>query len=309
MKKFAFILGIMAIAGLSSCVSKKKLDSMTTQRDLFFEEKEKAELALKKCTEDNAQLNSDLSKCQGELENARKDLKTQQELYMDTRNDYNNLKDAYDRMLSNNRSENQKLLQELNEKENKLRKLEDDLREREKRVKELEDILQAQKDAVANLRDKLLTALKGYADKGLSVYEKNGRVYVSMDEKLLFESGKTEVNKDGIAALNDLAVVLSQDKTLQITVEGHTDNVPLRGSGAIKDNWDLSVLRATAVTKILMQNTNIGTNQIMPAGRGEFMPIADNDSKEGRAKNRRTDIIISPDLNEIYKLIQGINEK
>lgn len=309
MKSYIYVLGLCAVVFAPSCVTKKKFDAMTTQRDIFFDEKEKMEKELKKTQAQNEDLNKHNTQLNEDLANLKRELADNKAKYKQLKADYDDLKSTYEGSVKTNKTENQKLLQELNEKENRLRALEDDLRAREKRVKELEDILQAQRDAVTKLRDKLLKALVGYTDKGLTVYEKNGRVYVSMDEKLLFESGKTEVNKDGVSALNELAIVIAQDDALEITVEGHTDNVPLRGNGPIKDNWDLSVLRATAVTKILMQNSGIESNQIMPAGRGEFSPVADNDTKEGRAKNRRTDIIISPNLDEVFKLIQDIKEK
>lgn len=309
MKKYYLFLGFSALLLTSSCVTKKQFDAMTKQRDVFFEEKEKAEKELKNARALNAELsdkNADLEKTIEGLKSSLADIESK---YNQLKKEHEDLKNLYEGNLKSSKNENQKLLKDLNDKENRLRALEDDLREREKRIKELEDILQAQKDAVTNLRDKLLKALGAYADKGLRVYEKDGRVYVSLDEKLLFQSGKTEVNADGIAALNDLAVVLAQDDELQITVEGHTDNVPLKGNGPIKDNWDLSVLRATAVTKILMNNPGIEANQIIPAGRGEFMPVGSNETKEGRALNRRTEIIITPNFNELLKLINDLQTK
>ena len=128
---------------------------------------------------------------------------------------------------------------------------------------------------------------------------------MSMDEKLLFESGKTNVNREGQKALTELGKVLESDPSLQVVVEGHTDNVPLSGSGPIKDNWELSVLRAASVTRILLENRNIDPKRITPSGRGEFMPVAENETKEGRARNRRTEIIIEPKLDELIRLIKG----
>lgn len=309
MKKYYLYLGISTLLLTSSCVTKKKFDTMTKQRDVFFDEKEKAEKDLKNARALNTELsdkNAELEKTVAGLKSSLADVESK---YNQLKNEYDDLKNLYEGNLKSSKNENQKLLKELNDKENRLRVLEDDLREREKRIKELEDILQAQKDSVTKLRDKLLKALGAYADKGLRVYEKDGRVYVSMDEKLLFQSGRTEVNSDGVAALTDLAVVLAQDDELQITVEGHTDNVPLKGNGPIKDNWDLSVLRATAVTKILMNNEGIEANQITPSGRGEFMPVGSNETKDGRALNRRTEIIITPNFNELLKLINDLQTK
>lgn len=309
MKKLHFLLGLSALLLSTSCVTKKKYDTMTSQRDLFFQEKEKAEKELKNARDLNVELGEKNSKLENELADLKSSFENEKKAHGLLKKEYEDLKDLYESSSKSSKSENQKLLKELNDKENKLRALEDDLVLREKRIKELESILQAQKDAVTKLRDKLLKALGAYADKGLRVYEKDGRVYVSMDEKLLFESGKTEVNSEGVLALKELAKVLAQDDELQVSVEGHTDNVPLKGTGPIKDNWDLSVLRATAVTKILLTNAGIESNQITPAGRGEFLPVATNETKEGRAQNRRTDIIISPNLNELMKLINDFHTK
>ncbi|MGQ3012446.1 MAG: OmpA family protein [Flavobacteriales bacterium] len=305
MRRLLLGLGILSLLSLGSCVSKKKMAEMTKQRDLFFEEKEKAEKALARARSMNDSLLTAAQEYDRDRVRFKNDLIELQGEYDRLKQECDELQKAYEGKLKSNKSEAQKLLQELNDKENRLRQLEDDLRLREKRVKELEDILQAQRDAVTQLRDKLLKALKGYTDKGLNVYEKDGRVYVSMDEKLLFASGKTEVNRDGQMALAELGKVLESDPSLQVVVEGHTDNVPLSGSGSIKDNWELSVLRAASVTKILLENRNIDPKRITPAGRGEFIPVGTNETKEGRAKNRRTEIIIEPRLDELMKLIKG----
>jgi len=305
MRRLLLGLGVLSLLSLGSCVSKKKMADMTKQRDLFFEEKEKAEKALARARAMNDSLLTAAQEYDRDRVRFKNDLIELQGEYDRLKQECDELQKAYEGKLKSNKSEAQKLLQELNDKENRLRQLEDDLRTREKRVKELEDILQAQRDAVTQLRDKLLKALKGYTDKGLNVYEKDGRVYVSMDEKLLFESGKTEVNREGQKALAELGKVLESDPSLQVVVEGHTDNVPLSGSGPIKDNWELSVLRAASVTRILLENRNIDPKRITPAGRGEFIPVAANDTKEGRARNRRTEIIIEPKLDELIKLIKG----
>lgn len=305
MRKIMLGLGVLSLLSLGSCVSKKKMAEMTKQRDLFFEEKEKAEKALTKARAMNDSLLLTAQEYDRDRVRFKNDLIELQGEYDRLKQECDELQKAYESKLKTNKSEAQKLLQELNAKENLLRQLEDDLRLREKRVKELEDILQAQRDAVTQLRDKLLKALKGYTDKGLNVYEKDGRVYVSMDEKLLFESGKTNVNREGQKALTELGKVLESDPSLQVVVEGHTDNVPLSGSGPIKDNWELSVLRAASVTRILLENRNIDPKRITPSGRGEFMPVAENETKEGRARNRRTEIIIEPKLDELIRLIKG----
>lgn len=176
---------------------------------------------------------------------------------------------------------------------------------KEQRIKEMQNIL-AQKDAeVKALKDKVANALKGFEGSGLNVYEKDGKVYVSMDDKLLFASGSWEINEQGLKAIKQLAQVLENEKDISVLIEGHTDNVPYRGSGQIKDNWDLSVMRATSVVKALLANGNIEPVRLSASGRSEYLPLDENNTPEARAKNRRTEIILTPNLDQLFQLIQG----
>ena len=152
----------------------------------------------------------------------------------------------------------------------------------EERVKELEEILR-QKDAAADtLKRRINDALLGFVDKGISVYEKNGKVYVSLEEELLFPSGSTEVQPGGIAALEKISSALDANPDINIMVEGHTDDVPMHGSGDIKDNWDLSVMRVTAVTKIILKDSKINPKRIMASGVSEYDPVAQGTNAEVR---------------------------
>ena len=178
------------------------------------------------------------------------------------------------------------------------------LKDREARVKELEDILKQKDQAAADLKKKLSDALFAFENKGLTITQKNGKIYVSMDETLLFASGKTDVQPKGIEALKSLAKVLDQNADINIMVEGHTDDVAMKGSGDIKDNWDLSVMRATSVTKILLTSSpNIDPKRIAAAGRGEFFPLDPAKTPDARKKNRRTEIILTPKLDELLKVL------
>lgn len=250
-----------------------------------------AETAIAALKGDTSALGAEKRRTAADLDKCREDMKA--------------LASDSESKLQKTQSEARAALEALSAKETALRKLEDELRAREARVAELEKILKDQKDAVTALKDKIAKALKGFDGSGLKVIEKNGRVYVSMDEKLLFESGKTDVSPRGKEALAELAKVLATEKDLNVMVEGHTDNVPLTGTGPIKDNWDLSVLRATSIVKILLQNPGVEPQRILPSGRGEFTPVADNGSKEGRTLNRRTDIIITPKIGELMELLNG----
>lgn len=192
---------------------------------------------------------------------------------------------------------------QLAEQKRALDKTSADLKNREARVVELEDILKKKDQAVADLLKKLTDALVGFENKGLTITKKNGKVYVSMDESLLFASGKTNVEPKGIEALRNVAKVLEQNPDIYVMVEGHTDDVPMKGAGDIKDNWDLSVMRATSVTKILLSSANIEPKRITAAGRGEFFPLDPAKTPEARKKNRRTEIILTPKLDELFKVL------
>ncbi len=216
----------------------------------------------------------------------------------------NTLENNYSKLAKGTEQEMTDLLNELRTAKLKLQEREDELAQKAQRLKDLEEAL-AQKDRdVQNLKNKLLEALKGFKDSGLTVEIKNGKVYVSMSEKLLFASGSTEVDQKGKDALVELARVLEKEKDINVMVEGHTDNVPLKGTGCNKDNWDLSVARANAITKIILGSATIDPSRITSAGRGEFFPLVNNDSPENRAKNRRTEIILTPNLDALLEIMK-----
>lgn len=192
---------------------------------------------------------------------------------------------------------------EINQQRDELNLASMELSDKETRLSELQSILN-QKDAeVKKLKETVSNALKGFEGSGLNVYEKNGKVYVSMDEKLLFASGSWVINNDGMQAISKLAEVLEKEEDISVLIEGHTDNVPYKGAGQVKDNWDLSVMRATAVVKAILKNTNIAPSRLSASGRSEYFPIDSNDNAEARAKNRRTEIILTPKLDELFQII------
>lgn len=180
-----------------------------------------------------------------------------------------------------------------------------ELQKREMRVRELQSALTAKDSAISAIKIKVKQALLSFEGKGLTVTEKNGKVYVSMEDKLLFASGSTAVQPEGVKALKALAKVLEQNPDINIMVEGHTDDVPMKGSGEIKDNWDLSVMRATSVSKILLANGSIDPKRITAAGRGEYFPLNPAKTSEARAQNRRTEIILTPKLDELFKVLDA----
>jgi chemotaxis protein MotB len=173
------------------------------------------------------------------------------------------------------------------------------------RVNELENILAEKERVVNDLRDKVATALFGFENNGLTIEIKNGKVYVSLDESLLFASGSWSVNAKGRDALIKLAKVLETNEDVNVLIEGHTDNVPFRGSGQVKDNWDLSVMRATAIVKIIVENSRVDPSRLLAAGRSEYHPVDNTNTAQGRAKNRRTEIILTPKLDELFQLLEN----
>jgi chemotaxis protein MotB len=196
---------------------------------------------------------------------------------------------------------------ELQRKEDALATLESELAtksrllvEREQRVNELEELIQRKDEAVKALKTKVANALKGFENKGLTVIQKNGKIYVSLEAKLLFNSGSTFVEAEGKKALIDLAKVLETEKEVEIIVEGHTDTDKFTSPNSPKNNWELSVLRSTAVVEIMTSNSKVNPAQLMAAGRSEYIPV---DTKD-KAKNRRIEIIISPNLNELFEIIK-----
>jgi chemotaxis protein MotB len=171
-----------------------------------------------------------------------------------------------------------------------------------KRLKNLQDMIQAQKDIMDNLKNSIADALMKYKSDELTVYNKDGNVYVALQEKLVFKSGSAVVDPKGKEALKSLALVLNNTSGISVMIEGHTDNVPIKTS-LFKDNWDLSTGRATSILRILTNDYGFDPNRITASGRGEFHPVQTNETVEGRSGNRRTEIILSPDLKEIYKLL------
>ena len=202
----------------------------------------------------------------------------------------------YQSMLNTNMTEQEKLNSLLSQKMN-------ELDERERTINELQDMINAQTERVQNLLNSVKDALLGFSSDELTVREKDGKVYVAMSDKLLFESGSARVDKRGKEALAKLAEVLNKQSDIDVYIEGHTDSKPIN-TAQFKDNWDLSVIRATSVVRILTKDYGVKPLQIQPCGRGEFMPVADNETADGRAKNRRTEIIMAPKLDKLFQMLQ-----
>ena len=206
------------------------------------------------------------------------------------------------RQVANLNSQNTQLGQLTADQRSKLTQSQKDLLAQQQRLQQLQDLLQQQKEQSENLKNKMTEALKGFNSNDLSVYQKDGKVYVSLSENLLFPSGSAVVNPKGVDALAKLAAVLNLNPDVSVNIEGHTDSIPIRGK--YQDNWDLSTARANSIVRILVNNYKVNPKSVTSSGHSYFEPVASNATKEGRAKNRRTEIILSPNLEEMYKLLE-----
>ncbi len=322
-------------AGITSCVPSRQFDELKTKEQKCQDEN-------KRLTSENLDMNTKITELNASMEKLSRDMNDlvkdslkRGEEYRRLTNLYNELTKSYDQLLSNkekllagSNEETKKLIAQLNDTRTDLQKKEDELKkkqadlsdresklaelkvslkEREDKVAELQGVLNQKDSAVKALKDAVTNALVGFVNNGLSVEQKNGKVYVSMEEQLLFASGSTVVDKRGEDALKKLAVVLESKKDINIMVEGHTDNVPIQGtlSSGAKDNWDLSVLRATSVVKIITKNSGVEPIRISASGRGPFFPLDSASSADARKKNRRTEIILTPKLDELLKVLES----
>lgn len=280
MRRLLIIIAVAIFA--TSCVSTKKYNSARADA-LRFE----SELSVSKARADElASLNNNLVQS---LESAKTDLAK-------CREDYDVLSNRYKTLLSDGSAEASRMLRQLEENQKELTL-------RSQRVEELEQMLRAREEAIDNIRRKVADALIGFDGKGLTISTRNGKVYVSMEDKLLFRSGSFDIGTQGAEAVKELGRVLAENPDINIMVEGHTDDVPYRPNGHLQDNLDLSVKRATTVTRLLLENADISPNRIISAGRGEYLPISTGKSSDARALNRRTEIILSPRLDELMQLM------
>ena len=232
---------------------------------------------------------------------------------------YDALNDSYtaleqnsSKAIADNVQKNRELLAQLEAKElalvtenDRLLKLKADLQERSQRIAELEALIASKDQAMRDLKNAISNALTAFEGKGLTVEQRNGNVYVSMENKLLFKSGSWAIGAEGRTAIEQLGAVLGANPDIAVLIEGHTDNDPFSSGGPIANNWDLSTKRATAIVQILRENEAINPENLTAAGRGEFAPIASNETTQGKAKNRRIEVVLTPKLDEISKLLNN----
>ena len=283
MKTVFKILSIGLAAILSfSCVSTKTFNLMRAEALRLEAELSSANIRIDDLTESNSKLTAELETLRNE--------KAQLE------NENATLNERYQKLLADGSAEASRMLRQLEENQKQLR-------DREERMQELEQMLRAREEAIEAIRRQVADALLGFDGKGLSISTRDGKVYVSMDDKLLFKSGSFQIDPNGAQAVRDLAVVLAETPDINIMVEGHTDDVPYRPNGNLQDNLDLSVKRATTVTRLLLENKDIAPERIVSAGRGEYLPVEKAKTAEARAKNRRTEIILTPKFDELMRML------
>ena len=307
-------IGLLILAISSSCVSKKiyndleskYADSKKENRSLADENadllKAKNQLEL-----DRDGLKNDLSKSKTELNKLKVDYAAAQNKFKVLQDSYVALEKNSGDALQSNMKKNRDLLEQLDEKVKALAFEQERLSKSAQRLQELEDLIAAKEASMKKLKETLSKALNSFEGKGLTVQQKNGKVYVSMENKLLFNSGSWAVGSEGKQAVIEVGKVLGDNPDISVLIEGHTDDDAFTASGPIADNWDLSTKRATSIVAILSENKKINKENLTAAGRGEFSPLGSNTTAEGKAKNRRIEIILTPRLDEIAEMLNEIN--
>ncbi len=336
MRRIALYLTVcsVVVSAISSCVPGGRYNKLHDKSVQYMNERDEyktdnLDLSMKN-REMEAKLGSigeELALMENEKAGLQKEVDEARAEYNDLNNRYAELQKAQEDLIRGNVAETRRLLKELQEAQENLQNKEDlmkqlemnmeakraaldemsyELEKRNQRLMELEQLLDDQSRIVKDLKEKVSEALYGFEGEGLTVSQRNGKVYVSLEEKLLFRTGSYNIDANGREALKKLAAVLKNNPDIQITIEGHTDDVPYISSGGpIQDNWDLSVKRATTVVRVLLDGTGINPKRLTATGRGEFLPVDEAKTAEARRKNRRTEIILTPDLSELYRIIES----
>lgn len=315
--KHYIIVSVLLLALSTACVSPKvykdlegKYNTLKKQNSKLSSENNDLSEAKNKALNELDALQKSYDKTVAQRDRLQQD-------YDGLQSQFNVLKASYDALETNssasiaeNSKKNRELLAQLEAKEQalaaenaRLEKLKKELGERSNRVAELENMIAAKEADMKRLKEAISSALTDFEGKGLTVEQRDGKVYVSMENKLLFQSGSWAVGTQGKQAVNQLGSVLADNPEIAILIEGHTDDVPYTGSGQLSGNWDLSTKRATAIVHILRENAAIKPENLTAAGRGEYAPVASNDTADGKAKNRRIEVILTPKLDEISRLL------
>ncbi|MES2848575.1 MAG: OmpA family protein [Bacteroidota bacterium] len=264
------ILFLFGLVTFSSCVSKK----------LFRQ----SQMETANLRSDSAMLANTISQLQGNV------------------GELNSKVGDLNKTINNLNAKNNQLGQESATQQSQLNQTKLTLEQQQQRLQQLQALVQEQRNRSEQLKNKMMDALKGYNANDLSVVQKNGKVYVSLSENLLFPSGSAVINKKGVEALSKLAAVLNLNSEVAVEIEGHTDSIPIKGR--YTDNWDLSTARSNSIVRILVNNYAVDPGRVMSSGHSFYEPVDTNSTADGRAKNRRTEIVLSPKLEEMYKLLE-----
>ena len=334
------LFSALSLILISSCVAPKKLEDERARREKSEEKAKDLVKENKQLSEENNELSQKNKEFIRFNEQLVKDTSVMGDSYKKLLEQYNNVNELKNQLIDKMNKKNaltdaeaelllaelQLLQEDLQKREDALKMAQLDLNDEQRRlaeannalqqkqvsldkknarVIELEQLIAAKDSALTAFKEKLSKALLGFEGDGLTIEQRNGKVYVSLDEKLLFKSGKWVVDPKGQKALGKLASVLVENKDINVMIEGHTDNVPYRGSTGINDNWDLSVKRSTAIVKILLKNKGLEPKRLIAAGRAEFSPKDTANTSAARAKNRRTEIILTPKWDEVFKVLKN----
>ena len=314
-------LGLLVLSLTTSCVSKKiyadlenKFTELKKENRKLADENDELNKSKNQLGLDGENLKTELAKIKAERDKLLADYAAADKNLKTLQASYSALEKNSDESLQTNMNKNRELLAQLEAKEKtlsaekeRLDKLKAELDSSAKRLSELESLIATKDAGMKKLKETLTKSLKAFDGKGLTVHEKDGKVYVSMENKLLFQTGSWAVGDEGKKAVVAVAKVLGDNPDLSVLIEGHTDNDKFGGAvGGVENNWDLSTKRATAIVNILTENKNVNKQNLTAAGRGEFAPIASNDTPEGKAKNRRIEIILTPKLDEISKMLNEL---
>jgi len=330
MKKLIPFLLIIAITAVS-CVPSRLHNELKAQKNKCTLENDSLKAANLNLTTRNNELSYQNDAHSGIVAKSERERAALENEIAQLKKDKEEISLKYDQLLKDgsiattNTEANKRLIRDLQKTKEDLQKREDEIAKKEKelkqkaldleilskeldtknsRVEELEKLITSKDSAAQALKNSVANALIGFTDKGLTVELRNGKVYVMLEERLLFATGSTVVDDKGVEALKALAKVLETDLSNDILIEGHTDNVPMKGTGEVKDNWDLSVMRATSVVKIITSNSKVSPDRLTAAGKGEYNPLDNSNSVDGRKKNRRIEVVITPKLDEIFKVLE-----
>jgi chemotaxis protein MotB len=328
----------LTIVSFSSCVSSKKYKELMSKRESIENENNDLKAENRVLKTENNELNAKVDKLSKEMKSLKdehadleKKYSRLQENYNNVNTQYKSLLDKNQELLSGSKAEAEKILVKLNQAQTALMAREDsldvlekeyskrkqmldelskelnqariDIQEKEKAYNDLQRELARKDSIMTSLKNSVAEALVGFENQGINIRKENGRVYVSMDEKLLFASGSFNINVQGQEIIKKLSVALQDNQDISILVEGHTDSIPYGGRGQLVDNWDLSVKRSTTIVREMISNSNIDPKSITAAGRSKYLPVATNETKEGRSANRRTEIILMPNLSKLESII------